>query len=69
MSLKEILQKLARDGNPKLLDNDKAAVRADELLTSLPERTLKRRAHLVMNLYIAEINDAGYMGSILYRFH
>lgn len=68
MSLKEILQKLAEDGNPKLLDNNKATVQANELLTTLPEGALKRRAHLVTNLYIAEINDAGYMGSILYRF-
>jgi hypothetical protein len=68
MSLKEILQTLARDGNPKLLDSNRAAIQADELLTTLPERTLMRKAHLVTNLYIAEINEAGYMGSILYRF-
>ena len=39
---------------------------ADALLNNLSEPMLKRQAHLQPGLYIAEINDGGYLGQVLY---
>jgi hypothetical protein len=68
MILQEILQKLAADGNPKLWDSDRAAVEAGVLLNTLSGAMLRRPAYLQPGLYIAEINEAGYLGTILFRF-
>jgi len=38
-----------------------------ELLENLSEPRLKRQAHMVPGLYIAEISDSGYLGQVLYR--
>jgi len=68
MSLKEILQKLAQDGNPKLLGSDKTPTEAGVQLVTLSEGMLKVKAHLQPGMYIAEINDSGYLGTVLFRF-
>lgn len=68
MSLKEILQKLAGEENMILYDNDKTPSQAAVLLTSLSERMLNKKAHLQPGMYIAEINDKGYLGNIIFRF-
>ncbi len=67
MLLKEILHKLVEDDEPVLLSNNGQDWTADALLESLSEPMLKIRAHLQPGLYIAEINDAGYLGRVLYK--
>ena len=68
MNLKKVLQKLVDDGNSVLLNDGDKISSADVLLQSLSEPRLKTNAHLQPGLYIAEINDAGYLGKVLYKF-
>ena len=68
MKLREILQKLVDEGNSPLLNDGDKISSASDLLTSLSEPILKRNAHLQPDLYIAEIDDAGYLGKVLYKF-
>lgn len=68
MDLKTILQKLVENDEPILLrDNEKKDWEAGALLSQLSERTLKTPAHLQHGMYIAEINNAGYLGRIIFR--
>ena len=67
MLLKEILQKLVEDDEPILLSSNGQDWTANALLESLSEPMLKKKAHLQPGLYIAEINDAGYLGQVLYK--
>lgn len=67
MSLKEILQKIVEGGESILLCDSERDWEANELLSGLSERTLKRQAHLQHGLYIAEISDAGYLGRVMYK--
>lgn len=67
MSLKEILEKLVRDNEPVLLSDHKGDWEASALLKNLSGPLLKRQAHLQPGLYIAEINDAGYLGHVLFK--
>lgn len=69
MDLREILENLVNSGNPKLFDINKKETNAVELLEKLPSVRLKRKAHLQPGMYIAEINDSGYLGSIIFRFN
>jgi len=67
MSLKEILEKIVEGGARILLSDRNKDWEASILLENLSEPMLKRRAHLQPGLYIAEINDSGYLGQVLYR--
>lgn len=67
MLLKEILRKLVEDNEPVLLSNNGKDWTADALLESLSEPMLKMKAHLQPGLYIAAINEAGYLGQVLYK--
>lgn len=67
MSLKEILQKIVESGESILLSDSERDWEANELLSGLSERMLKTRAHLQSGLYIAEINDAGYLGRVMFK--
>jgi hypothetical protein len=67
MSLKEILQKIVESGEAILLTDAERDWEANELLSGLSERALKTRAHLQSGLYIAEINDAGYLGRVMFK--
>jgi len=68
MSLREILEKLASNGDRVLLcDGNNRDWEADALLGELSGTMLKKQAYFQPGLYIAEINDAGYLGHILYR--
>ncbi len=67
MSLKEILEKIVEEGARILLSDRSKDWEASVLLENLSEPMLKRRAHLQPGLYIAEINDSGYLGQVLYR--
>jgi len=67
MNLKEILQKIVDNGESILLSDSEKDWQAGDLLNGLSERMLKTRAHLQSGMYIAEINDAGYLGRVMFR--
>jgi len=67
MSLKEILEKIVEEGARILLSDRNKDWEASVLLENLSEPMLKRRAHIQPGLYIAEINDSGYLGQVLYK--
>ncbi len=67
MSLKDVLTKLVRDKIPILLSDENQDWKPDALLETLPGPMLKRDAHLQQGLYIAEINNGGYLGQVLYK--
>ena len=68
MSLKEILQNLVSHENSVLLNDGDKILSADDLVQSLSDLALNRKAHMQPGLYIAEINEAGYLGKVLYKF-
>ncbi|MFC1557317.1 hypothetical protein ACFL5L_04970 [candidate division KSB1 bacterium] len=67
MSLREILTRMAAENTPVLLNDGSQDWEAGVLLGHLSEPFLKKSAHLQEGLYIAEINDAGYLGQVLYK--
>ncbi len=67
MMLRDILTKLSQDKSPVLLNDGNKDWEAGELLESLSEPMLKRNAHLQQGLYIAEIDDGGYLREVLYK--
>ena len=67
MSLKEILEKIVEKHLPILLYDHRKEWEASDLLTSLSAPMLKRRAHFQPGMYIAEINDGGYLGTVLFK--
>ena len=67
MQLKEILQKMVNDKVPVLLSDSHQDWEVITLLKSLSEPMLKRQAYLQPGMYIAEINDGGYLGRVLYK--
>lgn len=67
MSLGDILTKLAETDSPIVLSDGDQDFQAKDLLGTLSEPRLKTPAHMQPGMYIAEINDRGYLGRILYR--
>jgi len=67
MRLREILEQIIENGNSVLLSDSNKDWEPSELLENLSEPRLKRQAHMVPGLYIAEISDSGYLGQVLYR--
>lgn len=67
MSLREILEKIVRNNEKILLSDRNKDWEASALLANLSEPMLKRRAHMQPGLYIAEINEGGYLGTVLYK--
>ncbi|HUU04543.1 MAG TPA: hypothetical protein VMZ49_01570 [Patescibacteria group bacterium] len=67
MSLKDILQKLVSEKTQVLLADNQNEWQAEVLLENLSETRLKTSAHMQPGLYIAEINEAGYLGRVLYK--
>lgn len=59
--------KLAQEKTPILLSDGKQDWKADTLLETLSEPMLKRNAYFQQGLYIAEINNGGYLGQVLYK--
>jgi len=68
MILQDVLEKMVTNSAPLLLSSSGEDWEAGSLLENLPGPKLKRRVHVQPGLYIAEINDAGYLGRILYKF-
>jgi len=67
MSLREILEKMVKEGDSFLLNDGHRDWEVSVLLENLSGPRLKTQAHLQPGLYIAEINDSGYLGQVLYR--
>ncbi len=67
MSLRNILEKIIEDGNSILLSDSNKDWEASDLLANLSEPMLRTQAHLQPGLYIAEINDSGYLGQVLFK--
>ena len=67
MSLKDILIKLVETKAPILLNDGDKDWEAGTLLENLSGPILKRDAYLQPGLYIAEINNGGYLCQVLYK--
>jgi len=68
MTLQEILIRLDENGDDITLSSSSGVYTASGLLASLPLARLNTRAHVQPGLYIAEVDDKGYMGAVMYRF-
>lgn len=66
MSLRTILEKIIEDGNSVLLSDSTKDWEASDLLANLSEPMLRTQAHIQPGLYIAEINDSGFLGKVLF---
>jgi len=67
MSLRDVLTQIVEDNSSILLSDGNKDWEAGSLLESLPEHRLKRAAHLQSGLYIAAVDEGGYLGEVLYR--
>ncbi len=67
MSLRDILEKLVQGNAPILLSDSNKDWEAGALLETLSEPMLKRTAFFQPGMYIAEINEGGYLGTVLYK--
>ncbi len=67
MILKEILKNIAAKQEKVLLCNKSDSFNAEELLANLPDSKLNIRSFYQQGLYIAKINENGFLGDVLYR--
>lgn len=67
MNLKEILKSIVEKKIPVLLGDSLGEWTAQSLLDKLTEPMLKRKAYMQSGLYIAAVDDKGYLGDVLYR--
>jgi len=67
MNLREILVKLKEENTPILLNDGEKDWEAQGLLETLSGQVLKRDAYIQPGLYIAEIDNGGYLGRVLYK--
>ena len=67
MNLKEILEKIIIDHTPILLSNGKEDWEAGVLLDTLTPAALGKKAFYQPGLYVAAIDEGGYLGEVLYR--
>jgi len=68
MTLRETLQKMAAENGSAKLSYGEKVSEPGELLNTLSEPMLNRKAHVQPGLYIAEINEGGYLGQVLLKF-
>ena len=68
MTLRDILKKMAIENGTIKLSHDDEVFDLSGLLETLPEPVLNRQAYLQPGLYIAEINEGGYLGEVILRF-
>ncbi|MEN8155242.1 MAG: hypothetical protein ABFR75_14605 [Acidobacteriota bacterium] len=67
MILKEILNKIVENQQSILLCDSSNSFNAEELLASLSDTKLNIRSFYQQGLYIARIDDKGFLGDVLYR--
>jgi hypothetical protein len=68
MTLRESLQKISSENNLTKLARGDDIVEPAGLLEQLPESLLQKQVYVQPGLYIAEINEGGYLGQVLFRF-
>lgn len=68
MTIGEILQKMVDEGDVEKLSSSNGPVKATDLLQTLSPPVLATQAHIQPGLYIAEINEQGYLGRVLFKF-
>jgi len=67
MSLQEILLKIIEKNYPILLSDSENDWEPAKLLSTLSAPMLRRSAYMQSGLYIAEVNEGGYLGRVLYK--
>ncbi len=67
MLLKEILEKIVGEKEPVLLSDNNKDWEASSLLKNLSVPMLKKQVFFQPGMYIALINEGGYLGEVLYR--
>ncbi len=67
MCLRDILSQLVDEQQQVMLNDGIKDWDAGALLEELSAPMLKRNAHMQSGLYIAEINEKGYLGQVLYK--
>ena len=67
MSLKDILLKIVEAKAPILLSDGNNDWEASALLSNLSMPMLRRQAYMQSGLYIAEVNEGGYLGQVMYK--
>ncbi len=67
MVLREILEKIVEEKVPVLLSDRSNDWEASFLLEKLSGPMLRRQAYFQPGLYIAEIDESGYLGQVLYK--
>ena len=67
MNLKDILTRLVETDEAVLLNDGARDWEAGVLLQELSVPMLKRSAYIQPGMYIAEINNGGYLGQVLYK--
>ena len=68
MTLRETLQKMVAENGSTRLTKGKDIVEPAVLLDTLSDPLLDRYVYMQPGLYIAEINEGGYLGRVLFRF-
>lgn len=68
MCLRDILQKMVDDGHSASLSDGTTTGSPSDFLNTLSEPLLKRKAYLQPGLYIAEMNEGGYLGQVLLKY-
>ena len=68
MTLREILQNMVDEGDMAKLSNGNGAMDPAVLLETLSEPMLKTPAYIQAGLYIAQMDENGYLGRVLFRF-
>ena len=67
MNLREVLQKIDKNQEAVLLSDRETDWEAGVLLDRLSETMLNMKVFIQPGLYIAEINEAGFLGTVLFR--
>ena len=67
MNLQEILTRMVETEEAVLLSDATGDWEAGSLLDNLSPPKLKRPAYLQPGMYIAEIDNRGYLGQVLYK--
>ncbi len=67
MTLKNVLTGLVKNHQRLLLSSTEGSFTPASLLNTLSETKLKTKAHYQPGLYIAEINESGYLGAVLFK--
>ena len=67
MNLQEILEKIISDHTPILLSNVNGDWEPGVLLDTLTPAALGKKAFYQPGLYVAAIDEGGYLGEVLYR--